>query len=148
MNPILFNLPSHEDRMRACALIERLVARAGEGMHAFTLTVTGHNGQMSALLDFIREEEGGDVLANLSQVDDLLDLLSVAVGGSHTAGAVLRTMQDEKPDRLMGWEFSHGIPVPLRSEEMRRAHCTDPATGKPQPPQENVTFADGMPLIR
>ncbi|GAA3015415.1 hypothetical protein GCM10010447_51400 [Streptomyces fulvorobeus] len=139
---ILLHVPSEEEEHRAFDIFDRLIQKAGTGKHRLTLTVAGINGTAIAEFTYLLT---GDVMAgSLNRASRFCELLAVAVSGKHHSGLVLRT-QDET-ERVCGWRFQEGDPLPLNRAEVFDAYCHNPLTGEVVAPEPGIEHADA-PVI-
>ncbi|MGW7433353.1 hypothetical protein ACWGIN_27910 [Streptomyces sp. NPDC054861] len=141
--PILYRVPLPADGDRAIDLFERIMEKAGDGTHNLVICVQGIGGTITRSFPFIQHD---DVLvANEEKALHFLEMLTLAVSGAHTGGAILRTQTSPGTYDVCAWHFQDGDPRPLNRAEVFNAYCTD-VTGEIIPPEQDVEYKDA-PII-
>ncbi|TXS34832.1 hypothetical protein [Streptomyces sp. t39] len=138
--------PTTRDADRAFDIFERLLEKAGTGMHSLTLAIYSGEGAEMEHLIYSRSEKTG-IEADGQTALNFCCFLAVAVTGkAGNAGLIMRSIR-HREESVCGWSFnSDGDPIPLTAAEVFDAYCTDFTTGDPISPQPGVDHRDA-PVI-
>jgi hypothetical protein len=124
----------------------RLLEAVGPGAHHVVCSLPTDDGPpLPAALHAHTAPDGEPHFAEADALVLCTVIAAAAVTG-RTAGLVVRTLGPDA-DTVRGWELHHGTPHPLTEAAVFDAYCTDPATGTPIPPEPNVHYAPGIPLL-
>ncbi|MFI6143794.1 hypothetical protein ACIBCC_37100 [Streptomyces griseus] len=137
---ILLPIPGDENMSRAYEVFESILAKTGDGMHTLTINTVGLGGTASRRFHFAQENKTGSFVADVEMGHLLCELLAVAVKGENPSGLVLRTWGIK--DRVCGWKFEDGTPIPLTKGELFNAYCYNPETGEMGGPSADAEFTE------
>lgn len=142
---ILLSVPSEADHERALKVMDALLGDAGDGMHAFTLSVSGVGGDV--VMEWVINQNAGCVIGSVDQGIEFADLLAIALTGRHHSGMVRRTVRAHT-ESVRGWVFlSGGKARPLDSDEIRAAYSRDARTGETFPLDPHLNFVKAADII-
>lgn len=136
---------------RASRLLYRLLERAGPGTHHLVCSIAVEDQHLVAVLRAAGAEPTADGFTGPAFLDatagtEFVTVLAAGIALSRTGGVVMRTTEDDHPDRLHGWQLDDGGLVPLTAAEVFNAYCTDARTGEPVAPESGVDYRAGHDL--
>ncbi len=143
----LGGVPPYEFLDRARAAVAELLHGLGNGKHHLMCIVADETEPLVARFHAMRSNDGVPLV---SEDDALAFTVHVAAalrsGGATGISARTTDAGGEAGEVVRGWTISEGWLRPLSAAEVFSAHCTNPVTGDPIPPEHRVEYLAGFPV--
>jgi hypothetical protein len=127
---------------RACALVGRVLDRAGPGTHHLVCSAATRADTLLSALDVTCGSPGrGEV--DERRIREFAAVLATALATRSAGGLVVRTVEGDAGEtrtRVYGWRLDGWNLRALTAAEVFDAYCTDVESGDPVPPEPGVDY--------